>query len=83
MRSEICQMAVRDVNGLVVLTNMLRTDHDKCKVRLRYGYQVMLRVFLKFLHRISFFIGYHFFTIPFQNDQLPVEIRIAFKVSIW
>ncbi|CAB4032754.1 Hypothetical predicted protein, partial [Paramuricea clavata] len=31
MRSEICQMAVRDVNGLVVLTNMLRTDHDKCK----------------------------------------------------
>ena len=32
MRSEICQMAVRDVNGLRVLTNMLRTDHDKCKI---------------------------------------------------
>ncbi|XP_028392957.1 armadillo repeat-containing protein 4-like [Dendronephthya gigantea] len=32
MRSEACQMAVRDVNGLLVLTNMLRTDHDKCKI---------------------------------------------------
>ncbi|XP_046859302.1 outer dynein arm-docking complex subunit 2-like [Xenia sp. Carnegie-2017] len=32
MRSEVCQMAVRDANGLTMFTNMLRTDHDKCKI---------------------------------------------------
>lgn len=41
-------MAVRDVNGLKVLTNMLRTDHDKCKVR--FGYNLRQSVDWLFPH---------------------------------
>lgn len=32
LTQEMTQMAIRDVNGLTVLVNILRTDHENCQV---------------------------------------------------
>ncbi|VEL38984.1 unnamed protein product [Protopolystoma xenopodis] len=32
LKTEICQLAVRDVGGLEVLINLLETDEVRCKV---------------------------------------------------
>ena len=32
LTQEMTQMAIRDVNGLTVLVNILRTDHVNCQV---------------------------------------------------
>lgn len=33
LTQEMTQMAIRDVNGLAVLVNILRTDHINCQVK--------------------------------------------------
>ena len=33
LTQEMTQMAIRDVNGLAVLVNILRTDHINCQVQ--------------------------------------------------
>ncbi|XP_048580373.1 outer dynein arm-docking complex subunit 2 isoform X2 [Nematostella vectensis] len=32
LSQEMCQMAIRDINGLQILINLLKTESDKCKI---------------------------------------------------
>ena len=93
MRSEICQMAVRDVNGLRVLTNMLRTDHDKCKVSLCYGCHLLTHIavvrvrggikirILKFVFRML--LGHCFFRSQQWNCSVHWRTKASTTEENW